>query len=75
MCQKDLLIGYLHKNVDEEFDPEQDNLLEIMDSVSLLQLIVFIEQEMDVCLDMSMLGIEAFASVDSLLDTLAEQAA
>lgn len=75
MNNRDLLIGFLRDNVDEEFDPDQDSLLDIMDSVSFMQLIVFIEQEFDIRLDMSMLGLDSFASVDALLTTLSDQAA
>lgn len=75
MSKREMLVGFLRRTVDEEFDPDQDSLLDVMDSVTFLQLVVFIEQEMDIRLDMSMVGLESFASVDSLMDTITDQVA
>ena len=75
MSERDLLINFIRENVDEEFDPAQDSLLDIMDSVTFLQLIVFLDQQMGVQLDMSMVGLDSFANVDALMDLVEMNAA
>jgi acyl carrier protein len=64
----------MHENIDDEFDPDEDNLIDMMDSVSFMQLVVFIEQDLDVRLDMSMMGLESFANINALLETLDQHA-
>lgn len=73
MNQRSSIVSFVRDNFDEEFDPGQDGLLDIMDSVSFLQLVVFIEQEFGIRLDMSTMTLESFASVDALIDTLSAQ--
>jgi acyl carrier protein len=75
MSERDLLIDFVRKNVDEEFDPAQDSLLDIMDSVTFLQLVVFLDQELGVQLDMSMVGLESFANIDALMELVEMTAA
>jgi acyl carrier protein len=72
MTRREKLVAYVRESVDPEFDPDQQQLTEVMDSVSLLQLIMFIDQELGVPLDLSGLGIEMFATVDTLVQRLEE---
>ena len=72
VSRREKLIKFMRENIDHEFDPDEDSLIDLMDSVSLLQLVVFIEQDLDIRLDMSMMGLESFANIDALLDTLDE---
>jgi acyl carrier protein len=72
MTRRERLVAYVRETVDPEFDPDQQQLTEVMDSVSLLQLIMFIDQELRVPLDLSGLGIEMFATVDTVVQRLEE---
>ena len=72
MTRRERLVAYVREAVDPEFDPDQQQLTEVMDSVSLLQLIMFIDQELGVPLDLSGLGIEMFATVDTVVRGLEE---
>lgn len=74
MGRREKLIDFMHENIDDEFDPDEDNLIDMMDSVSFMQLVVFIEQDLDVRLDMSMMGLESFANINALLETLDQHA-
>lgn len=74
MGRREKLIDFMHENIDDEFDPDEDNLIDMMDSVSFMQLVVFIEQDLDVRLDMSMMGLESFANINALLETLNQHA-
>lgn len=65
--QRNDLVSFIHENIDEKFDPDVDRLIDIMDSVSFLRLIVFIEQEIGCQLDMSSITTESFEDLDTLL--------
>ena len=47
-------MAYVRETVDQEFDPDGQQLTQILDSVSLLQLIMFIDQELGITLDLSL---------------------
>ena len=64
------LVDFIRTNVDEDFSPEDDSLLDIMDSVSFLRLIVFIEEELKIELDMTAVSLDEFESIDSLMNML-----
>ncbi len=70
---KDRLLAYLRERVNANFGP-QDRLLDFLDSVAILQLVLFIEQELGISLDMSQLDLEVFATLDSLADVVLSQA-
>lgn len=70
MSRREKIVQYIRSAVDPEFDAEADVLTQVLDSVSLLQLIVYIDQELGVSLELSDLTLDAFASVDAVLDTL-----
>ena len=72
MNRKEQLVAYLHANVDPQFNPDSDQLIAILDSVSLMQLILFIEQDFGITLDLATLGIDMFATVDTVIATLQE---
>lgn len=67
---REKLIEYIRTNVDPEFDADEQALTQVLDSVSLLQLITYIDQELGIPLDMSSLTLDMFASLDTLLETL-----
>lgn len=69
------IVEFVRENVDPEFDPDGDVLTQLLDSVSLLQLVMFIDQELGVPLDLSQLTLDVFASVDTLVQLLDEQLA
>jgi acyl carrier protein len=70
MSRREQLIAFIQTNFEPDFDAEEHALTQVLDSVSLLQLITFIDQELGIPLDMSGLTLEMFASLDSLLETL-----
>jgi len=72
MSRKEKLVAYIRQDIDDEYDPDQDELIALMDSVSLLQLIMFIDQDLGIQLDMSSLSQENFANMDALLQLLEE---
>jgi acyl carrier protein len=72
MRRKERLVAYIQEAVDPEFNPDQQRLMEILDSVSLLQFIMFIDQELGITLDLSGLGIEMFTTVDTVVQALEE---
>ena len=72
MTRRERLVAYVRETVDPEFDPDQQQLTEILDSVSLLQFIMFIDQDLGVPLDLSGLGIEMFTSIDTVVRRLEE---
>jgi len=72
MDRKPQLIAYIHANIDPHFNPDADQLIAILDSVSLMQLILFIEQDFGITLDLATLGIDMFATVDTVIATLNE---
>jgi len=73
MTPRDAIIQFITESLDSQYDPENDVLTQVLDSVSLLQLVVFLDQELGVQLDMSNLTLDAFASIDSLMATIDEQ--
>ena len=75
MSHRQQIVDFVRNNVDAEFDPERDVLTQVLDSVSLLQLVVFLDQELGIALDLSSLTLDVFASVDSLVRTLQEHEA
>lgn len=70
MSRRDKVIVYVRENLDGQFDPEQQPLIQLMDSVSLMQMIMWIDQELKVSLDLSNLSLEMFATVESLIQEL-----
>jgi acyl carrier protein len=72
MTRRERIIVYVREAVDPEFNPDQQRLMEILDSVSLMQFILFIDQELGIPLDLSGLGIEMFTSVDTVVRALEE---
>lgn len=74
MNYKELIVDFVRSNVDADFDAASDVLTQVLDSVSLLQLVVFIDQELGIQLDLANLSLDAFASVDSLVETMTQYA-
>lgn len=74
MKRRQLLVDYVRSSVDPAFDPDEHELAPILDSVSLLQLITFIDQDLGVPLDLPSLSLDMFASIDSVLGVLDEYA-
>jgi len=71
MSKREALIKYIREQVDDEFEPDQD-LLDIMDSVTLLQFMVHVEQAFGVTIDRSELMIENFESIDTVIEAFFE---
>ncbi len=71
MSKREALIKYIREHVDDEFEPDQD-LLDIMDSVTLLQFMVHVEQSFGVTIDRSELMIENFESIDTVIEAFFE---
>ena len=72
MSKREALIKYIKEQVDDEFEPDQD-LLDIMDSVTLLQFMVHIEQSFGVTIDRSELMIENFESIDAVIEAFLDE--
>lgn len=72
MSRYDRIVGYIRDNMEPEFDPQEDALSQVLDSVSLLQLITFIDQDLGIPLDLEGLTIESFASVESVVQLLGQ---
>jgi acyl carrier protein len=72
MTRRERLVAYIQEAVDPEFNPDHQRLMEILDSVSLLQFILFIDQELGIPLDLSSLGIEMFTTIDTVVQALEE---
>jgi acyl carrier protein len=66
---------YVHDSVSQEFDASTDRLIDVLDSVGLLQLIVHIEQEFQIYLDPASLSIEVFMDLKTLSLALTEYSA
>ena len=66
------IVGYIRENMEPEFDPGEDALSQVLDSVSLLQLITFIDQDMGIPLDLEGLTLDRFASVETVVQMLSE---
>ena len=71
MSKREAIIKYIREHVDDEFEPDQD-LLDIMDSVTLLQFMVHVEQSFGVTIDRSELMIENFESIDTVIEAFFE---
>jgi acyl carrier protein len=69
MTERERLVEYIH-SIAPDFDPGADQLTDVLDSVSLLQLVVYIEFEFDVSLDLSNLTLDDFRSLDSVLKVI-----
>lgn len=67
---REKIVSYIRTYIDPEFDADHDVLTQVLDSVSLLQLVVFIDQELGIPLELSNLTLDAFASVDSVVAVL-----
>jgi acyl carrier protein len=65
------LTQYLRSNVSPEFDPANDSLVDLLDSVGFLRLIVFIEEEFGIALDPVLLSLDTFADVGTVSTALA----
>jgi acyl carrier protein len=72
MNRRERLVQYVRENLDPEFDPDGQPLTQLLDSVSLMQLILFIDQELRVPLDVSALSLDMFATIDILVKELNE---
>jgi acyl carrier protein len=70
MSYREQIVSYIRTYVDPEFDADSDVLTQVLDSVSLLQLVVFIDQELGIPLELSNLTLDTFASVDSVVEVL-----
>ena len=75
MNRRERLVAYVQETIEKEFDPDQQRLIEILDSVSLLQLIMFIDQELGITLDLATLGVEMFTTIDTVVKALDEASA
>lgn len=69
------LTVYIRENVSAEFDPANDRLLDVLDSVGLLQLIMHIEHEFQIFLDPGSLSIEVFMDLGTLSAALKDYSA
>lgn len=70
MGLRDRIVKYIQTQIDPDFDADADVLTQVLDSVSLLQLVLFIDQDLGIPLDLSNLTLDAFASVDTVVETL-----
>ncbi len=69
------LAAHIREHFNPDFDPTNDRLIDLLDSVSLLQLIVHIEEEFKIFLDPASLSIEVFVDLTSLSAALQEYSA
>ena len=67
---KEALIDYVREYIDNEFDAEQDDLIDYLDSVSLLQMIQGIRDRCGVSLNLGEIDVEAFTTIDTLVNML-----
>ncbi|MFT3923462.1 MAG: hypothetical protein QM778_13080 [Myxococcales bacterium] len=72
MSRYERIVGYIRENMEPEFDPGEDALSQVLDSVSLLQLITFIDQDLGIPLDLEGLTLDRFSSVESVVQMLSE---
>jgi acyl carrier protein len=70
MGLREKIVDYIQSQIDPEFDADADVLTQVLDSVSLLQLVMFIDQDLGIPLDLSNLTLDAFVSVDAVVETL-----
>ena len=66
------LVDYIKTNIDEEFESD-DDLIDYLDSVSLLQMVVAIEQMFGILLNMASIDLDDFETVDTLTEMLEAQ--
>lgn len=67
MERRETLVAFIRELLKEDYDPEAGDLLSHLDSVSLLQLVLFIEERFKIVLDMGEFDLENFRTVDTLL--------
>ncbi len=72
MSRYERIVGYIRENMEPDFDPGEDALSQVLDSVSLLQLIGFIDQDLGIPLDLEGLTLDRFASVETVVELLSE---
>ena len=72
MSRYERIVGYIRETMEPEFDPGEDALSQVLDSVSLLQLISFIDQDLGIPLDLEGLTLDRFASVETVVQMLSE---
>jgi acyl carrier protein len=65
--RRETLVAFIRELLKEDYDPEAGDLLSHLDSVSLLQLVLFIEERFKIVLDMGEFDLENFRTVDTLL--------
>jgi acyl carrier protein len=70
MDLRERIVDYIQTQIDPEFDADADVLTQVLDSVSLLQLVLFIDQDLGIPLDLSNLTLDAFVSVDTVMKTI-----
>lgn len=70
MSYREQIVSYIQTYVDPDFDADSDVLTQVLDSVSLLQLVVFIDQELGIPLELSNLTLDSFSSVDSVVEVI-----
>jgi acyl carrier protein len=72
MSRFERIVGYIREHMEPDFDPNEDALSQVLDSVSLLQLITFIDQDLGIPLDLEGLTLDRFASVETVVQMLSE---
>lgn len=72
MHRREALVTFIRQQIREDFEPDTGELLNFLDSVSLLQLVVFIEEHFRIILDMAEFDLENFRTVDTLVRVLDE---
>jgi acyl carrier protein len=74
MERRETIIAFIHQALKAEnfpdFDIEAGELLAYLDSVLLLQLVLFIEERFNIVLDMATFDLENFRTIDTLLEAL-----
>jgi acyl carrier protein len=66
---------HIRETINPDFNAHEDRLIDFLDSVSLLQLIVHIEEAFQIYLDAASLSLEVFVDLTSLSNALQEHAA
>lgn len=74
LVRREILVAFVRASLKGDFDPDFDEnsgeLLPFLDSVSLLQLVLFIEERFKIALDMGEFDLENFHTIDTLLAAL-----
>ena len=75
--RREIIIAFIHQSLKAENFPDFENegaeLLPYLDSVLLLQLVLFIEDRFKIVLDMATFDLENFRTIDTLLQTLEQK--